>query len=394
MGCRTLRRLSLLFTIALASCAATKQDHSTVSKGAPQAVDTHRQAMAVVTDSLIPTSSVIYKNKDGSFSRVAFSADGRWLAMVQETQENELWASELVLLNLESSEAEVVVPRAVLKSFATYSATVYSVWWNASIVSIAISDGDVDSGTVSYDTQSRKIVKQKWNKSVEEREGVGAGDTKFSEQSGLSDKIASCFSDWSDAVITSGVDAGHANWLSPDKVALFQARHVAADQRVWLLDLRACDRVELIDPGDNASPDFRGWLSGGALSDGRVAFLLNGPRVSKESKKTETQSELFVTESGDARNGVTTVFSGMPKSHLVKIGSLNGQVLILIRPSLDFCGGRLFAFGARDIHEYKFPGATFCDVSVTSSAGLLAFVARMGLEKISPRQIVVTRMPK
>lgn len=394
MGCRTLLPLLLLLTIALASCTTTKQDHPTVPQGAVASVDAHRQAPGVVTDSVILTSAVIYENKDGIFSRVSFSPDGRWLAAVRETQENDLSASELVLLNLKSSRTEVVVPRAVSKSFATYGATAYSIWWNASIVSIAISDGDVNSGTVSYDTQLRRVVKQEWNKFEGELEDVGGGDIKFSDRRGLAAKISSCFSDWTEDVIESGVDAGHAKWLLPDKTALFQARHVDADQRVWLLDLRACDRVELINPGDNSSPNFRGWLSGGAWFDGHVAFLLNGLRVNGELKQPETSSELFVTVSSDARHGVRTAVSGMPGAHLVQIGDVNGQILLLSRPLLDFCGGRLFAFSAREIREYKFPGATFCDASVTSSAGLLAFVARMGPERTSPRHVVVTRMPK
>jgi len=164
-------------------------------------------------------------------------------------------------------------------------------WWDSSNVSIGISDGDVDSVNIVYDTESQRIVKKERNRSLDE---PMLSDGKSEDPTGLSAQISECFPDWDQDVITSAIDAAHTSWISRGQSALFQPRHVKADPTLWLLNLEGCTRTVLFDPGNSRLPTFRGWLSGAASYDERLAFALNGIRPTPGSNNSEPTGLLVI----------------------------------------------------------------------------------------------------
>ena len=182
-------------------------------------------------------------------------------------------------------------PGDITKTYATYSAVAFRMWWDSSNVSIGISDGDVDSVNIVYDTESQRIVKKGRNRSLDE---PMLSDGKSEDPTGLSAQISECFPDWDQDVITSAIDAAHTSWISRGQSALFQPRHVKADPTLWLLNLEGCTRTVLFDPGNSRLPTFRGWLSGAASYDERLAFALNGIRPTPGSNNSEPTGLLVI----------------------------------------------------------------------------------------------------
>jgi hypothetical protein len=342
-----------------------------------------------ITERVLSKSDVFYQDDSSFYRQVSHSPDGRWIAIVRDDEKDNIWASELVLFDNSTSTSRVVVPGDITMTYATYSAVAFGVWWDSSNVSIGISDGDVDSVNIVYDTESQRIVKKERNRSLDNQM---VADGKSEDPTGLSAPISECFPDWDQDVITSAIDAAHTSWISRGQSALFQPRHVKADPILWLLNLQECTRTVLFDPGNSRLPTFLGWLSGAASYEERLAFALHGTRPTPGSNKSE-QTGLLVIGSLSPDGPDSIEVSDLPSVKLVNAGQMGGFEYFLLRPTLDYCGGRLFAFNSQQVREIRVPNASFCDASANEPSGSLALVVRLGPDRKSPRRFMITKPP-
>lgn len=368
---------SLICRVFIAMCAVLVTTHTAHST-------------ALVTDTPVTEGNITFGSTGAIYSRVAFSPDGRLLAVVRESVDQDLWASELALVDIARSKLDVAVPRTITKAYATYSAVAYGLRWDGQSIVLAISDGDVDSGTIVYDTRRSKITRNEWNGPEEDGSADSDMSTESTDRTGLVTPISTCFKDWDADAISSGVDAGHAQWLDERRLALFQARHVKSDARIWLLDLDNCTRTLLIDPGDSKSAEFRGWLSGAVYRQGRLAFVLSAIRFGESGSPPTQHAEIVIVDLG-AEMPQVSVIAGLPAADLTEVGGTEAERYFLVRSRFDYCAGRLFAIGSSTTREITSVGASFCDASVNPLTGDLALVVRKGQGQDAPRDLWVVK---
>jgi hypothetical protein len=309
---------------------------------------------------------VLFEMKVDTISSVAIQANGESIAFITDKElEGQSWVSELNLLDLKTKQSRLIIPSSDLKSYAVYGAFASNPKWiNENVIQINISDGDVGFAEVLYDTNSSNLNKG---------EMTDVDDWSEEKHTRLFRLFKSCFSDIEDSVIFSG----QLDWLVEGQSAIYQARHVNADNSVWYIDLKNCSRQLIVNAGDNKSNEFKGWLSGYTLIDEQLLIMLASGYPVK-------RSDLFMAKlDGSKLTGIENLVSYNNNGFLSFLGTTKSSLYFkLTFNKRGQCSTRIVKLNGDKLIEYRFKDRLICDASMTESQGLIAFITKAELSEV------------
>ena len=104
-------------------------------------------------------AEVVLELTDGDYLYPRFSPDGRTLAFVSVTFEDDVELDEVKLYDLASRRTRTLFDAKTAKELAAYAAFVSDLEWTGPTrLSVSVSDGDVDTEHLTFDTATRRVV--------------------------------------------------------------------------------------------------------------------------------------------------------------------------------------------------------------------------------------------
>jgi hypothetical protein len=179
-----------------------------------------------------------------------FSPDGDTLAYVRVTVDEDVELDEVLLYDVASGRDAILLDARAAREYAVYAAVVWDMrWFAANRLRVEVSDGDVDSTVLLFDTSARKLVSS--------RASAGDEDGDFSPERRLAalpadaraarSRALAVFPSLAPEALDSAIDMSRV--VVAGGRLVFQKNYAGADDDVRLLDLGARTERVLVAGG-------------------------------------------------------------------------------------------------------------------------------------------------
>ncbi len=337
---------------------------------------------------VVPARAAQQIQLNGQPVLLAFAPDSRRLAIATMTgtgRTNEfgpVQVAELYGLATQQSQtpprADLLISQDVTTPFAVYGTPAVSLGWQGDNVNLVISNGDDEISRLTYLSTEHRL------------QNPNIFATKLDEDIApdpLELAITRCFPDWSADVIRSGVNGLNSHWLVQGKSAAYQASHrqVAAD--IWYLDLKRCQRNQLLAVPDS---DRRYW------STSHVGTVVAGDKVLLVARQQQTrddgQSVLMLFSEQPAETPLKkrrwqSVNTGHDNNlRLEMLGQVQHRQLFQLVSTSQPCNSRVLSLSAGGLAELQVDGHRICQAAV-SAQGHLALALATGTDKTAAERL-------
>lgn len=310
---------------------------------------------------VVPRQLVQSFKLEGEPVLLAFSPDGQQLAVANQRSvpakrsPEPLVATEAVVMPVDLSlPAKSVIPATSTAGIAVYGAFAIEMTWPASGLALSVSDGDEDLYTFHYLSATAQVQETEFQ------------DVEAAAALEVQQKIQHCFPDWSQQVISSGVNGMQSPWLTAGKTTIFQphASGVAAD--IWLLDLALCQRrILFAEPTDGQFVRYQA----AAQHDNQLLLAVEtGPLQQQDGR-----SLLVLTDLSEQQLRWQQQSYVLDKKHQLKtLAQLGSRQLLVAQQPWAACGSQLFSLSAAGLVAIALDGVTLCAVAASIETGQLA----------------------
>ncbi len=197
---------------------------------------------------------------DGDFVYPKFSPDGKLLAYSKVLVED-IENSEIHLFNLQTQNKTVLLDAQRAKKYAVYASFVAELkWLGLNRLQARISDGDVDSTILTFNTQTRRVIKKNFS----------SGDDFERIASPLEKTVDKAFPEISREFIETAFNMNQAFKIG-ERGPVLQFSHAQADSNIWFFDFQTKQKQLLIENPQN-SDDYR--LAGALETNGNLLLMV------------------------------------------------------------------------------------------------------------------------
>jgi dipeptidyl aminopeptidase/acylaminoacyl peptidase len=287
---------------------------------------------------------VVLELAGGDYLYPRFSPDGRTLAFVSVTFADDVELDEVKLYDLASRRTRTLLDAKTARKLATYSAFVSDLEWaGPTRLRVAVSDGDVDTEHLTFDTTTRRVVASHHTSSDDLFEADPFPEPAFAV---------------------------------PDGRVVHQD-FAAADDGVWLVDRKTGARAPVL-PRPHGTVGF--WLRGGAYVGRSYLLLL----------ETVTSTRAVLVDEAGAVKELGEIAEIPPYSGMRVLRRTKTEVAVLVfaHRGAERGSNPIYVYdGQRLIASSDYPEVA--DADVDPSGRLVAFSVWGGDDT---RHIVVRRM--
>lgn len=292
---------------------------------------------------------------------LAFAPDGQQLAVANQRtvpakrSPEALIATEAVVMPVDLSlPAKSVIPVTSTAGIAVYGAFAIKMTWPASGLALSVSDGDEDLFTFHYLSATAQVQETEFQ------------DVEAETALEVQQKILHCFPDWSQQVISSGVNGMQSPWLTAGKTTIFQPHDTKVAADIWLLDLALCQRrILLAEPTDG---QFVRYQAAAQYGHQLLLAVETGPLQQQHGR-----SLLLLTDlSAQQLRWQQQSFVLDKKHQLRTLAQLGSRQLLVAEQPWTACGSQLFSLSAAGLVAIALDGVTLCAVAASKETGQLA----------------------
>lgn len=309
------------------------------------------------------SGNILAAIKNGDFVHPKFSPDGKRLAFANVLVE-EFENTEVRLYDLPKQTGSILLTAKQAKKYAVYAAFVANFEWLSPYrLRASISDGDVDTTILTFNTQTRRILKTEYSNLVDEI------PSNFSP---LTRTLYKYFPKINRDFIRSAVDV-HQAFKIGMRGAVIQFNHAKTDSNIWFLDFRTGKQNLLIEEPRN-STNFH--LTGALEVGGNLLLIV----------ENNNETEFYRRRGGKLEQIAKTNFGGW---FSVKFWTPSKAFFILKQPnyekekpsSLWFFDGKALS-RVSDVEE-------LCDADIDPKGSQIAFCYwnSAGKREISVRKL-------
>lgn len=317
-----------------------------------------------------------------------FSADSRHLAIATMTDTGRInefgpvRAAELSAISLQQNQtpakANLLISQDVTAPFAVYGAPAVSLDWQSDDINLVISNGDDEISRLTYLSKEHRLQNPDIFATIIDEE-IAPDPLELA--------ITKCFPDWPADVVSSGVNGLNSHWLEPGKTAIYQARYHKVAEDIWYLDLKRCQRNQLL-----AVPDShrRHW------STSHVGTVVAGDKVLFVVRQQETRGDgqsvlmLFSEQPADtplAKRRWQSVNTGRNNNlRLEMLGQVQHRQLFQLINTQHLCDTRVLSLSGEGLAELQVDGHQICQAAV-SVQGHLALALATGTDKAAVERL-------
>lgn len=342
---------------------------------------------------VVPARAAQQIQLNGQPVLLAFAPDSRHLAIATMTdtgRTNEFGpvrAAELYGLSLQQNEqslnqtplrADLLINQEVTAPFAVYGAPAVSLGWQGDNINLVIGNGDDEVSRLTYLSAQHRL------------QNPDIFATTLDEEIApdrLELAISACFPDWPADVIRSGVNGLNSHWLEAGKTAVYQARYHQVAQDIWYLDLKRCQRNQLLAVPDS---NRRYW------STSHVGTVVAADKVLLVVRQQQTRGNgdsilmLFSEQPVDTplpQRRWQSVNTGRDSNlQLEMLGQVQHRQLFQLVNTQQACGTRVMSLSAGGLAEVQVDGHRICHVAV-SAQGHLALALATGTDRAAAERL-------
>jgi hypothetical protein len=203
----------------------------------------------------------------GDFVYPTFSPDGRKLAYSKVLVEDGMENSEVHLYDLQSRNKFVLLNAKQSKKYAVYASFVSNLEWvGANRLNAFLSDGDVDSTTLTFNTQTRRVIKKQFSSYDED----ALSEPVSPDMKPAFLALQKSFPDFPKGHFISAFNMLQARKIGSRGVVL-QFNHADEDSNVWYFDFATKKKYLLAEAPKENEMLFR--LTGATEVAGSVLFF-------------------------------------------------------------------------------------------------------------------------
>lgn len=303
--------------------------------------------------------------KNGDFVFPKFSPDGKRLAysnVLVEGMEN----TEVGLFDLQKQNKSILLNSKKAKEYAVYAAYVADLEWLApNKLRARISDGDVDSTILTFNTQTRRVVKTEYSSAGDDIELPA-------ETSPLAKILYKTFPDIERDYIGTAINMNQAFKIGK-RGTVVQYSHAEADANVWFLDFQTKQQKLLLESPKDVE---RFYLKG--------AFEINGNLLILTENKEEMH--FYLQQNGKVEHIGKTTFGGWFEP---KFSDASKLFFLLKQPNSESeKPSSLWYFDGKKLSLVS-DVENLCDVDIDANGKMIAFCYwnKAGKRDISVRKI-------
>jgi hypothetical protein len=184
-------------------------------------------------------------------------------------------------------------------------------------------------------------------------------------------------------VVSSGVNGLNSHWLEPGKTAIYQARYHKVAEDIWYLDLKRCQRNQLLAVPVSGRQDCSTNHIGTIVSGGKVLLILR-----QQQPRSDGQSVLmlFSEQPADtplAKRRWQSVNTGRNNNlRLEMLGQVQHRQLFQLVNTQHLCDTRVLSLSGEGLAELQVDGHQICQAAV-SAQGHLALTLAPGSADVS-----------
>ena len=337
---------------------------------------------------VVPARAAQQIQLNGQPVLLAFSADSSRLAVATSADTgrvNEFGnvrAAELYWLATQQNQtpprADLLISQDVTAPFAVYGAPAVSLGWQGDNVNLVISNGDDEISRLTYLSTEHRLQNPDIFATIVDEEIA---------ENPLAVAMMRCFPDWPAEVIRSGVNGLNSHWLVQGKTAAYQASYRQVADDIWYLDLKRCQRNQLLAVPDS---NRRYW------STSHVGTVVAGDKVLLVVRQQQTRGDgqsvlmLFSEQPADtplAKRRWQSVNTGHDNNlRLEMLGQVRHRQLFQLVSSSQPCNNRVLSLSAQGLAALQVDGHRICQAAV-SAQGHLALTLATGTDKAAAERL-------
>ncbi len=299
---------------------------------------------------------------NGDFVYPKFSPDGKLLAYSKVLVED-IENSEVHLFDLQNQKKAVLLNAKRAKKYAVYASFVADLkWLGLNRLQARISDGDVDSTILTFNTQTLRVIK------IENSYGEDFQRTV----SVLEKTLYKNFPDISREIAQTAFNMNQAFKIGNRGVVL-QFSHAKADSNIWFFDFQTKQKQLLIEDPEN-SEDYR--LVGALEITGTLLFIV----------KNKEETQFYLHRNDKIEQIAKTKFGGEFES---KFANASKTFFLLKQPNYETeKQSSLWYFDGNNLSLVS-DVENLCDVDIDLKGKMIAFCFwnKNGKRDISVRKI-------
>lgn len=319
---------------------------------------------------------------------LAFSADSRHLAIATMTDSGRtndfgpVRAAELSAILLQQNQtpvkANLLISQDVTAPFAVYGAPAVSLDWQSDDINLVISNGDDEISRLTYLSKKHRLQNPDIFATIIDEKIV---------PDPLELAITKCFPDWPADIVSSGVNGLNSHWLEPGKTAIYQARYHKVAEDIWYLDLKRCQRNQLLAVPVSGRQDWSTNHIGTIVSGGKVLLILR-----QQQPRADGQSVLMLFSEQPAdtplakRRWQSVNTDRNNNLRLEMLGQVQHRQLFQLVNTQHLCDTRVLSLSGEGLAELQVDGHQICQAAV-SVQGHLALTLAPGSADVSSPEL-------
>lgn len=252
---------------------------------------------------------------DADYVFPRFSPDGKQIAyskvLIEKTKEGETENSEIHLYDLQKKSKAVLLNANQTRKFATYASFVADLQWlDTQKLRAHISDGDVDAAVLTFNTQTRRLIKTEYEDY----------DSAFypAEMESVYLSLIKIFPEIPKDIAVTAFNVGRAFKIG-NRGVVVQFAHVKIDSNIRFFDFQTREKYLLVEESKDSN-NF--GLLGAFETAGKIFFAVDN----------KDKTRFFVYQNADTTPLAETVFGG---SFQLKFISDKKAVFLLKQPNYE-----------------------------------------------------------
>lgn len=295
---------SILLLLYVVSFQANAQTSSSKLK------DEHK------TEEIKITGETLAAFTDADYVFPRFSPDGKQIAyskvLIEKTKDGQTENSEIHLYDLQKKAKAILLNANQARKFATYASFVANLQWlDTRRLRAYISDGDVDAAVLTFNTQTRHLMKTEYE---------GAYDSAFNppKMESVYLSLIKLFPEISKDFAITAFNVGQAFKIG-NRGVIAQFAHADTDSNIWFFDFQTKKKY-LLSEVPKGVYDFR--LLGAFETAGKIFFTVDD----------KDKTRFFIYQNARTKQLAETTFGG---SFQMKFISDKKAVFLLKQPNYE-----------------------------------------------------------
>jgi len=250
--------------------------------------------------------------------------------------------------------------------------------WQSDDINLVISNGDDEISRLTYLRKKHRLQNPDIFATIIDEEIVADP---------LELAITKCFPDWPADIVSSGVNGLNSHWLEPGKTAIYQARYHKVAEDIWYLDLKRCQRNQLLAVPVSGRQDWSTNHIGTIVSGGKVLLILR-----QQQPRADGQSVLMLFSEQPAdtplakRRWQSVNTDRNNNLRLEMLGQVQHRQLFQLVNTQHLCDTRVMSLSGEGLAELQVDGHQICQAAV-SAQGHLALALATGTDKATAERL-------